>query len=243
MRRLSAAETSSSDPRGEGLEFHGKGVDVVLRVGRGLLEQIRAARIALGCQATTIHDMYQKNEKDILDQVRELCRESDRLMDSHRQECGIAEGGTGGGGGVVSARKRGKLIITFVSDLSHDARDAFVGIDNRGAEADCGLHPGKFVEASKRHGGRRARRLFVQLSRRPGDRVLAPICAQISHPCRLLTLQRGRILPERTYEAVRNLFKAHPTLDAIYNAAGGKRRTCESRERERLCRENSCDDA
>src|SRR5258708_3567666 len=122
LLRLSAHEATPEAATAAGSAGE-PGVDLVLRVGRGLLEQIKAARNALGHQSMSIHDMYQRNEHDLLDQVRELCRDPSRplILTAKDAEPLRAE--------LVNARKRGKRVITLVSDLSHDARDAFVGID------------------------------------------------------------------------------------------------------------------
>jgi LacI family transcriptional regulator len=188
--------------------------DIVLRLGRGLMEQIRAARGALGYEALDIHDMHQRSESDILEIVRRLCRDPERplILTAKNAEPLRAE--------LINARKRGKLIIAFVSDLSHDARDAFVGIDNRNAGQTAAFVLGALLKHRSATAG-------VVLGdyafRCHEDREIgfrANLRANFP-TVKVADVAKGEDSPERTYEAVRDLLKAHPKLDAIYNVAGG----------------------
>ena len=207
------------------------GVDMVLRVGQGLLQQIAGARIALGLDAISIHDMYQRNEDDILDLVVELCHDSDRplILTVKNAEPLRAE--------LVNARKRGKQIITFVSDLSHDARDAFVGIDNRNAGQTAAFVLGGLLKDRNATAG-------VVLGdyafRCHEDREIGfRSNLRANFPSvQIADVAKGEDSAERTYDAVRDLLKTHPTLDAIYNVAGGNlglaQAVRESRRAERI---------
>jgi LacI family transcriptional regulator len=188
--------------------------DLVLRLGRGLMEQIRAARGALGYEALDIHDMHQRSESDILEIVRALCYDPERplILTAKNVEPLRAE--------LVNARKRGKLIIAFVSDLSHDARDAFVGIDNRNAGQTAAFVLGALL----RHRHATAGVVLGDYAFRcHEDREIgfrANLRANFP-TVQVADVAKGEDSPERTYEAVRDLLNAHPKLDAIYNVAGG----------------------
>jgi LacI family transcriptional regulator len=188
--------------------------DIVLRLGRGLMEQIRVARNALGYERLTIHDMHQRSETEILEIVRELCRDPNRplILTAKNAEPLRAE--------LLNARKRGKLIISFVSDLSHDSRDAFVGIDNRNAGQTASLILGGLLK-------HRSATLGVVLGdyafRCHEDREIGfRSNLRANFPSvKIADVAKGEDSPEQTYEAVRDLLNAHPNLDAIYNVAGG----------------------
>jgi LacI family transcriptional regulator len=213
LQRLSAQE-ATPEAASTAASAAEPGVDLVLRVGRGLLEQIKAARNSLGHRSLSIHDMYQRNEQDLLDQVRELCRDPGRplILTAKNAEPLRAE--------LVAARKRGKRVVTLVSDLGHDARDAFVGIDNRSA----GQTAAFVIGGSLKH---RAAMAGVVL----GDYAFS--CHEdreigfrsnlrANFPSvQIADVAKGEDSPEQTYEAVGNLLAAHPALDAIYNVAGG----------------------
>ena len=188
--------------------------DIVLRLGRGLMEQIRAARGALGYETLDIHDMHQRSESEILELVRRLCRDPERplILTAKNAEPLRAE--------LINARKRGKVIIAFVSDLSHDARDAFVGIDNRNAGQTAAFVLGALL----RHRSATAGVVLGDYAFRcHEDREIgfrANLRANFP-TVKIADVAKGEDSPERTYEAVRDLLKAHPNIDAIYNVAGG----------------------
>jgi LacI family transcriptional regulator len=213
LRRLSD-EDGRPDIHERDAQDDGPGVDMVLRVGRGLLQQIGAAKTALGLDALTIHDMYQRNEDEILDQVVDLCRDPSRplILTAKNAEPLRAE--------LVRARKGGKQIIAFVSDLNHDARDAFVGIDNRNAGQTAAFVLGSLLKDRSAMAGvvlgdyafrcHEDREIGFRSNLRANFRSV-----------QIADVAKGEDSAERTYEAVRDLLKAHPTLDAIYNVAGG----------------------
>lgn len=98
--------------------------DAVLRLGRGLTEQMISARERSGLPIR-IYDIYQKNEDEILETVCRLCREGDRpLIVAAKNDERLCEE-------LSAARQRGKRIVTLVADLNPSARDVFIGIDNR----------------------------------------------------------------------------------------------------------------
>ena len=100
--------------------------DMVMRVGRGMSGQLRAAW-EVAAPDGALHDLYQSDEAALEAVVAGLCdtpdrpliiiaRNSDRLVNMLRD-----------------ARQKGKRIIAMVSDLDPAARDGFAGIDDRAA--------------------------------------------------------------------------------------------------------------
>ena len=100
--------------------------DIALRVGRGMMAQMRAAWTSSGAQGT-FHDLHMADEGAVIRCVETLCKDatrplivtaknSDRLMTV-----------------LANARAKGKRIIALVSDLNPMARDGFVGLDDRAA--------------------------------------------------------------------------------------------------------------
>lgn len=115
--------------------------DVVVTLGRGLTAQLQAAWDA---QAVTggFHDLAFAPDEDLLDFVAEHCRTIDRpLMLAIRDIPGVAEI-------LFAARQRGKRVVTVMTDLGAEARDAHVGIDNRAAGRTAALLVGQFRQAA-----------------------------------------------------------------------------------------------
>ncbi len=189
--------------------------DAVLRLGRGMTDQLIAASDKRP-GALKIYDMHQKDEREIFDVVRSLCNASNRPMilavkndDRLNSE-------------LVQARRRGKFIVTMVSDLDHAARDAFVGIDNRMAGQTAAFLIGNLLKpgpakigvalgdyAFRCHEDREIGfRSYLRTAF--GDLAVADVA-------------KGEDSPERTFEAVRHLLKTHPDIAALYNVAGGNR--------------------
>ena len=112
--------------------------DAVLRLGRGLAEQLISVRERSGLPIR-IHDMYQKDEDEVLETVCRLCRESDRpLIVTAKNNERLCEE-------LIAARQRGKRVVTLVSDLDPRARDVFIGIDNRMAGQTAALLIGRLI--------------------------------------------------------------------------------------------------
>jgi hypothetical protein len=85
--------------------------DAVLRLGRGLAEQLISVRERSGLPIH-IHDMYQKDEDEVLETVCRLCRESDRpLIVTAKNNERLCEE-------LIAARQRGKRVVTLVSARS-----------------------------------------------------------------------------------------------------------------------------
>ncbi|AGS25156.1 LacI family transcriptional regulator protein (plasmid) [Rhizobium etli bv. mimosae str. Mim1] len=196
-------------PRPEGPQ-----VDAVLRTGRGL-----AMQIGFWCKELQLPvayaDMHQKNEDEMLEMVHARCKDVSRplIVTAKNTERMNAL--------LQGARQRGKRIVTFVSDLPHDCRDAFVGIDNRSAGQTAAYVIGSLLK------DRKAATVGVVLGdyafNNHEDREIGfRSHLRANFPNISLTdVAKGEDSPEQTYLAVRELLVKHPDVAAIYNVAGG----------------------
>ena len=206
LRRLGAAEPAAAP--GEGAQ-----ADIVLRIGRGMMDQMRAAWRRCGARGA-FHDMHLGHEADIVGIVRALCEDASRPLILCAKNTGaLVEV-------LREARGRGKPVATLVSDLAPEARDFHVGIDNRSAgraaawligrtlgesAAPVGVVVGDF--AFRCHEDR-------EIGFRTGLRALFPQIAVVSEA-------QGEDNAELTRAAVARLLKSQPALRAIYNVGGG----------------------
>jgi LacI family transcriptional regulator len=100
--------------------------DVILRIGRGMMGQMRSAWDEANPDGRFL-DMYQASDREIIAKVIELSDDPERaLIITAKNSEGLVDA-------LRRARARGKRIIALVSDLHPDARDGHVGIDNRAA--------------------------------------------------------------------------------------------------------------
>lgn len=189
-------------------------LDIVLRLGRGMTEQMYRAKESLSAASATMHDMHQQDEAHILALTRELCGDARRplIIAAKNSEALRAE--------LARALARGKRVVTVVSDLAHDARDAFVGIDNRMAGQTAAFVLGNF---------------FVQRKAKVGvvlgdyafscheDREIGfRTCLRANFPnIQVADVAKADNSPERTFDAVTALLRQHPDLSGIYNVGGG----------------------
>ncbi len=188
--------------------------DLVLRVGRGFFDQLAGAVDRHGLAGLRVHDLHQAADAEMLEAVARLCRDVERplILTAKDAEPLRAE--------LIQARRRGKLVITFVSDLGYDCRDAFVGIDNRMA----GQAAAFLIGGALQHRDARAGVVLGDYSyschedREIGFR--SNLRANFPN-VQLADVARGQDSSPQTYRAVRELLEAHPDLDAIYNVAGG----------------------
>ncbi len=189
-------------------------LDILLRVGRGLMAQVAGTLDALGRPSITLHDMHEQDEAAILARARALCADVTRplILTVKNTEPLRTE--------LAEARARGKRIVTFVSDLPHDARDAHVGIDNRMAgECAAFLLGSLFRERAARFGVIFGDYAFLcHEEREMGFR--AHLRAHFPQ-ARIVHEGRGEDAFAGTRAAVAAMLDAHPDLDAIYNVAGG----------------------
>ena len=228
IREALATLSDSARTDNPNVRQHPVSVDFVLRLGRGLASQLMEIGKQLG-QPTNIIDMHQKNDDEIYEAVSATCKDIDKplVLTAKRNERlhGL----------LVDARKRGKRVITLVSDLPHEARDAFVGIDNRMA-------------------GQTAAYLIGNLLRERSEAVVGVVLGDYAFTChedreigfrshlrthfpniRLAEVVKGEDSPSQTFEAVSNLLKENPGIAAIYNVAGGNQGLAQAlRERNRV---------
>lgn len=188
--------------------------DVVLRLGRGLMDQIHRAKDNLGAGPVRLHDIHQKDDAHILALIRELCRDIARpLIITAKNSEGLRTE-------LVNAKARGKRIVTLVSDLAHDARAAFVGVDNRMAGQTAAFVLGNFfVNQEAKVGVVLGDYAFsCHEDREIGFRT----CLRANFPnIQVADVAKSDDSSERTYEAVKKLLREHPAIKGIYNVAGG----------------------
>ena len=122
---------------------------------------------------------------------------------------------------VQNLRIAGKHIIALVSDLDADARDAYIGINNRAAGQAAGFIIGRHLQ------------LCAEAS-------VAVIVGTLSYSCHddreigfraqirktfpgvsVLEVVSGNDNTQQTYDAAMKLLRDQPDLRAIYNVAGG----------------------
>lgn len=205
VRRLSTPMSSPGQK--------GPAVDVVLRLGQGMMGQMRAAWDRLA-PTGNFHDMYQAQEADMLAIVVSLCRDTERPLiitakNTDQMAVVLREG-----------RARGKRIVALISDLAQDARDVFVGIDNRAAGQTAAFLIGRVL-------GDRPTSVGVVLGdpafRCHEDREIGFRSALRTHFPKVVLAGEamGEDSPSRTQDAVLRLLKEQPALGAIYNVGGG----------------------
>ncbi|WP_210528056.1 LacI family DNA-binding transcriptional regulator [Rubellimicrobium arenae] len=207
IRRLSTPELASSP------DEKAPAVDMVLRLGRGMTEQLRTTWDRIGAVGQ-FRDMYQAQEADLLPVIQELCQNPDRplIMAVKNTDRLVAR--------LREARARGKRVVAFISDLAPEARDVFVGIDNRAAGQTAAFLIGRAL-------GDRPTPVGVVLGdpafRCHEDREIGFRTALRAHfPKVVLSGEAlGEDNPGLTRDAVTRLLKEQPALGAIYNVGGG----------------------
>ncbi len=190
-------------------------IDFALRVGEGMLTQIRRSASSLGDRRYVIHDMQQQGDAQVLARVRALCEDATRPLVLTLKETPqlVAE--------LARARRRGKTVITLVSDLPSEARDAYVGIDNRAAGETAALLLGQalgdrpttigLVLGEHAYRCHQDREIGFRHGLRTNFPRLALVDEVLSHESAAIARQ-----------AVLKLLADHPGLGAIYNAGSGK---------------------
>lgn len=188
-------------------------VDLVLRVGRGMTSQIKTAWDKARVSGA-FHDMYQAEESAVMETVEQLCADPSRplIITAKNTErlCDL----------LREARARGKRIITLVSDLAADARDCFVGIDNRSAGQTAAFLIGRTL-------GDRPTSAAVVVGdiafRCHEDREIGFRTGLRAHFPRVVLSgeARGEDNPATTRDAVLRLLREQPALGAIYNVGAG----------------------
>jgi LacI family transcriptional regulator len=121
---------------------------------------------------------------------------------------------------LAKARRRGKHVVALISDLAAEARDAFVGIDNRAAGETAAFLVGRIL------GDRPTTVGFVlgdHAYRCHEDREIGFRSALRTHfPKVVLAAEAiGQDNAPTTYAAVRKMLHANQGIGAIYSVAGG----------------------
>jgi Periplasmic binding protein domain len=110
--------------------------------------------------------------------------------------------------------------VTLVSDLAHNARDAFIGIDNRMAGQTAAFVLGTFFTTG-------AAKVGVMLgdydfSCHEDREIGFRNWLRANFPnIQIVDIAKTDDSPERTFEATTILLRENPEIDGIYNVAGG----------------------
>ena len=205
MQLLSAPDPGSARAR--------RSVDMVLRLGRGMTGQMKAAWDRHRPDGR-FHDLYQAGEEEVAETVSALCADLSRPLiiaakNTERTNLVLEE-----------ARSRGKRIIAVVSDLAVAARDVFVGMDNRAAGQTAAFLIGRML-------GERPTSVGVVLGdlafRCHEDREIGFRSTLRAHfpKISLSGEALGEDSADLTRAAVLRLLEEQPALGAIYNVGGG----------------------
>lgn len=187
--------------------------DIVMRVGKGMLAQLRSAWEVAGARGH-FDEMYLASEDAVLQRI------TTRLADRNRPLIVIAKNDARLTEALAEARGRGKRVIALVSDLAAEARDVFVGIDNRAAGQTAAFLIGRAL-------GDRPTTVGVVLGdlafRCHEDREIGFRTGLRAHfPKVVLSGEaQGEDSFELTRDAVGRMLQAHPALGAVYNVGGG----------------------
>lgn len=187
--------------------------DIALRVGKGMMGQMRAAWAASGAKGA-FHDLHMADEAAVLRSVEALCRDISRplivtVKNSDRLTAVLA-----------AARAKGKRVIAVVSDLVSPARDAFVGLDDRAAGQTAAFLIGRML-------GDRPTTVGVVLGspafRNHEDREIGFRSGLRAHFPKVVISgeAQGEDGADLTRNAVSRLLRDQPALGAIYNVGGG----------------------
>lgn len=189
-------------------------IDVALRLDRGMMDEMHVTVRQYKGRELNIHDLHQMNNDQVLTIIRTLCKDVTRplVLTVINTPQIVME--------LTKARRRGKRIVTLISDLTIDSRDAFVGIDNRAAGETAAFIIGRML-------GDRPTTVGYVLGdhgyRCHEDRETGFRSALRTHfPKVALAAEAiGQDYSPVTQVAVRNMLKNHPGIAAIYNCSGG----------------------
>lgn len=187
--------------------------DVALRVGKGMMAQVRAAWAASGANGTFC-DLHMADDMTVLRCIESLCKDVSRplILTAKNSDRLVAL--------LANARSRGKRIIAMVSDLNPAARDAFVGLDDRAAGQTAAFLIGRML-------GDRPTTVGVVLGsiafRCHEDREIGfRTGLRANFPKVVISGEaQGEDSANITRRAVAALLKEHAALGAIYNVGGG----------------------
>lgn len=187
--------------------------DIALRLGKGMMSQMRAAWGASGAKGA-FHDLHMADETAVLRCIEALCRDPSRplivtVKTSDRVTAVLA-----------AARAKGKRIIAMISDQAPPARDAFVGLDDRAAGQTAAFLIGRML-------GDRPTTVGVVLGspsfRNHEDREIGFRSGlRANFPKVVIGGEaQGEDSADLTRAAVSRMLRDHPALGAIYNVGGG----------------------
>lgn len=187
--------------------------DIALRVGKGMMGQMRLAWAATGAKGT-FHDLHMADEPTVLRAVEAACKDITRplivtVKTSDRMTAVLS-----------NARARGKRVIAMISDLVAPARDAFVGLDDRAAGQTAAFLIGRML-------GDRPTTVGVVLGspafRCHEDREIGFRSGlRATYPKVVISGEaQGEDNADLTRNAVNRMLRDHPALGAIYNVGGG----------------------
>lgn len=187
--------------------------DLVLRVGRGMMGQMRAAWTKSGAGGT-FHDLHMADEAAVLRCIEGACKDLSRplIVTAKNSDRLVAE--------LANARAKGKRIIALVSDLPPDARDGFVGLDDRAAGQTAAFLIGRML-------GDRPTTVGVVLGniafRCHEDREIGfRTGLRANFPKVVISGEaQGEDSADLTRTAVSRMLAENPALGAIYNVGGG----------------------
>lgn len=187
--------------------------DIALRVGRGMIQQMRQAWAQAGARGL-FEDMHLASEDTVLRRVESLCRDISRpLILTAKNSDRLT-------GVLRQARDRGKRIVAMVSDLAPSARDCFVGIDDRAAGRTAAFLIGRMLGDRPTTVGAVLGNLAFRCHE---DREIGFRTGLREHFPRVVLAAeaQGEDSTALTREAVSRMLQAHPALGAIYNVGGG----------------------
>lgn len=188
-------------------------VDVAVRVGRGMAQQLLGAWRAGGFAGSFL-DLHGAADATVVQEVARLCEAVDRpLVLTAKNTVPLVDL-------LQAARERGKRVVALISDLAPEARDAFVGIDDRAAGRTAawllaratGEQPVKVgvVVGDPAFRCHEDREIGFRTALRAHHRHLA-----------LVAEAQGEDHAETTRDAVAAMLAREPDLAAIYNVGGG----------------------
>ncbi len=189
--------------------------DILLRIGQGLMLQLHTAWERARPDGKFL-DLRRADEASVLAAIdahgADLARPL--IVTAKNTDAIVAR--------LAEARRAGKRVIAFLSDLSPAARDAFVGIDNRAAGQTAAFLIGRAL-------GDRPSCVGVVVGnaafRGHEDREIGFRTALRAHFPKIALAGEafGEDDSDLTREAVARLLREQPRLGAIYNVGGGNR--------------------
>ena len=189
-------------------------IDILMRLGSGMARQMRETFEFVRGPNDRYFDLFEEDEEGVLRHLRAICSDTTRaaivcVKDTDRVRATL-----------IKARNSGKKIVAAISDLAPEARDSFVGIDNKAAGSTA-------VALITQAIGDRPATVGVVV----GDSAFAcheereisfrTTLRQTSRKVVLAAEAIGNDNAELTYRGVRKMLEAHPGIGAIYNCSGG----------------------